>query len=38
MLTEALGLELRRPAADSTFRTFFLQVDVDALCTAPQLV
>jgi hypothetical protein len=33
-LSEALGLELRRPPADSTFRYFFLQVDVAALCAA----
>jgi hypothetical protein len=34
VLTEALGLELRRPPADSTFRYLFLQVDVAALCAA----
>ena len=33
-LTEALGLELRRPPSDSSFRYFFQQVDVSALCTA----
>jgi len=33
-LTEALGLELRRPPSDSSFRYFFHQVDVAALCTA----
>ncbi|MFS6818300.1 transposase family protein [Synechococcus lacustris Tous-12m] len=33
-LTEALGLELRRPPSDSSFRYFFQQVDVAALCTA----
>jgi hypothetical protein len=31
-LTEALGLELRRPPSDSSFRYFFQQVDVTALC------
>ncbi len=30
-LTEALGLELRRPPSDSSFRYFFHQVDVAAL-------
>ena len=34
VLTEALGLELRRPPSDSAFRYFFLQVDVAAFCTA----
>jgi hypothetical protein len=33
-LTEALGLESRRPPSDSSFRYFFQQVDVAALCTA----
>ena len=33
-LTKALGLELRRPPSDSSFRYFFQQVDVAALCTA----
>ena len=33
-LTEALGLELRRPPSDSSFRYFFQQVDVAAVCTA----
>jgi hypothetical protein len=28
VLTEALGLELRRPPSDSSFRYFFHQVDV----------
>ena len=28
VLTEALGIELRRPPSDSAFRYFFLQVDV----------
>ena len=32
-LTKALGLELRRPPSDSSFRYFFQQVDVAALCT-----
>lgn len=34
MLTEALGIELRRPPSDSAFRYFFRQVDVAALCAA----
>jgi hypothetical protein len=34
VLTEALGLELRRPPSDSAFRYFFQHVDVAALCTA----
>lgn len=34
VLTEALGLELHRPPSDSSFRYFFQQVDVAALCTA----
>ena len=34
MLTEALGIELRRPPSDSSFRYFFQQVDVAALCAA----
>ena len=34
VLTEALGLELRRPPSDSSFRYFFQQVDVAALCAA----
>ncbi len=33
-LTEELGLELRRPPSDSSFRYFFLQVDVAALSAA----
>jgi hypothetical protein len=33
-LTEARGLELRRPPSDSAFRYFFRQVDVAAICTA----
>ena len=34
VLTEALGLGLRRPPSDSAFRYFFRQVDVAALCAA----
>ncbi|MCP9800783.1 transposase family protein [Synechococcus sp. RedBA-s] len=34
VLTQSLGLELRRPPSDSAFRYFFLQVDVAALCAA----
>ena len=34
VLNEALGLELRRPPSDSSFRYFFLQVDVAAICGA----
>ena len=34
VLTEALGLDLRRPPSDSSFRYFFLQVDVVELCAA----
>ncbi len=34
VLTEALGVELRRPPSDSSFRYFFQQVDVSALCAA----
>jgi len=34
VLTEALGIELRRPPSDSSFRYFFQQVDVAALCAA----
>jgi len=33
-LAEAFGLELRRPPSDSSFRYFFHQVDVAALCAA----
>ena len=32
VLTEALGLDLKRPQSDSAFRYFFLQVDVAAVC------
>jgi len=34
VLTEALGIDLRRPPSDSAFRYFFHQVDVTALCAA----
>ena len=34
VLTEALGIEPRRPPSDSSFRYFFHQVDVAALCAA----
>ena len=34
VLTEALGIELRRPPSDSSFRYLFHQVDVAALCAA----
>jgi hypothetical protein len=34
VLSEALGLVLRRPPSDSAFRYFFRQVDVAALCVA----
>jgi len=34
VLTEVLGIELRRPPSDSAFRYFFRQVDVAALCAA----
>jgi hypothetical protein len=34
VLTDALGIELRRPPSDSSFRYFFHQVDVAALCAA----
>ena len=33
-LTKSLGLELRRPPSDSSFRYFFHKVDVSALCAA----
>ena len=32
VLTESLGIELKRPPSDSAFRYFFLQVDVAAIC------
>jgi predicted transposase YbfD/YdcC len=34
VLTETLGLQLRRPPSVSAFRYFFQQVDVGALCAA----
>jgi hypothetical protein len=34
VLTEALGIELRRFPSDSAFRYFFQQMDVAALCAA----
>ena len=34
VLTVVLGVELRRPPSDSSFRYFFHQVDVSALCAA----
>ncbi len=34
VLTEALGIELRRPPSESSFHYFFHQVDVTALCAA----
>jgi hypothetical protein len=34
VLTEALGIDLRRPPFDSAYRNFFRQVDVAALCAA----
>jgi hypothetical protein len=34
VLTESLGIKLRRPPSDSSFRYFFHQVDVAALCAA----
>ena len=34
VLSEALGIELRRPPSDSVFRYFFRQVDVAALSAA----
>lgn len=34
VLIEALGIELRRPPSDSSFRHFFHQVDMAALCAA----
>jgi hypothetical protein len=35
VLSEALGIELRRPPSDSSFCYFFCQVDVAALCCHP---
>ncbi len=34
VLTESLGIELKRSPSDSAFRYFFLQVDVVAVCAA----
>ena len=34
VLTETLGIELKRPPSDSAFRCFFLQVDVASICAA----
>ena len=34
VLTETLGLELKRPPSDSAFRYFFLRVDVASICAA----
>ena len=34
VLTETLGIELKRPPSDSAFRYFFLQVDVSSICAA----
>jgi hypothetical protein len=34
VLTEALGVELRRPPSDCSFSYCFQQVDVTALCAA----
>jgi hypothetical protein len=34
VLTESLGIDLKRPPSDSAFRYFFLQVDVAAVCAA----
>ena len=36
-LNQALGLELRRPPTDSTFRYLFLQVDVAQICRKLQV-
>ena len=36
-LNQALGLELRRPPTDSTFRYMFLQVDVAEICRQLQV-
>jgi len=36
-LNQALGLELRRPPTDSTFRYLFLQVDVAEICRQLQV-
>jgi hypothetical protein len=34
VLTETLGIELKRPPSDSAFRYFFPQVDVASICAA----
>ena len=34
VLTETLGIALKRPPSDSAFRYFFLQVDVASICAA----
>ena len=34
VLTESLGIELKRPPSDSAFRYFFLQVEMAAICGA----
>ena len=34
VLTETLGIELKRPPSDSAFRYFFQQVDVASICAA----
>ena len=34
VLTETLGIELKRPPSDSAFRYFFLQVDVASIFAA----
>ena len=34
VLTESLGIDLKRPPSDSAFRYFFLQVDVHTVCAA----
>jgi hypothetical protein len=36
-LNQALGLDLRRPPTDSTFRYLYLQVDVAEICQQPQV-
>jgi hypothetical protein len=36
-LNQALGLELKRPPTDSTFRYLFLQVDVAEICRQLQV-
>ena len=34
VLTETLGIELKRPPSDSAFRYFFLQMDVASIYSA----